>query len=233
MNADVIVVLQARMGSSRLPGKVMEPIGRRSLLAHCIQRLTAASVGPVVVATTAKAEDDGLAREASACGAAVVRGPDEDVLTRFETAAIVWSSRTVIRATADNPAIDLDAPARVLRALRAGRLDHVVESGLPYGSAVEAVRAKAIRTAGTLATEPADREHVTPYIRRDGTGFRTAVVRAPARVARPDLRFSIDTADDLIYMRAVLALSGADEAPVPLTTIIRAADALVGNVEVA
>lgn len=233
MTADVIVVLQARMGSRRLPGKVMEAIGRRSLLAHCIQRLAAADVGPVVVATTLKADDDVIAREASACGAGVVRGPDEDVLTRFATAATVWSSRVVIRATADNPAVDVEAPARVLRALRAGRLDHVVESGLPYGSAVEAVSAKAIRTAGTLAAEPADREHVTPYIRRDAATFRTVVVKAPARVARPDLRFSVDTADDLVYMRAVLALSGADEAPVPLTTIIRAADALVGNVEVA
>ena len=85
---DALVILQARMGSSRLPGKVLATLGGRSLLAQCIERLLAARVGELLVATTTRPEDEAVVAEAHAAGVAVTRGPVDDVLGRFVGALI-------------------------------------------------------------------------------------------------------------------------------------------------
>ena len=160
---DALVILQARMGSSRLPGKVLAPLGDRSLLAQCIERLVAARVGEVLVATTTRPEDEAVVAEAHAAGVAVVRGPVDDVLGRFVAALDGWTGPYVIRATADNPFVDFDGPARLLRVLDGGA-DYAFEEGLPVGAAVEAMRVEVLREAGELAVTPYEREHVTPFI---------------------------------------------------------------------
>lgn len=231
--SDAIVVLQARMGSTRLPGKSMQMIGDRSLLAHCVDRLLAADVGRVIVATTTGSEDDALAAEATRRGAEVVRGPADDVLARYALAATDWSSRFVIRATADNPAVDVNAPRRILRVLRFGGADYVAERHLPYGAGVEGIRVEALLRAAHDASHRSDREHVTPFIRRMTTTFRAVELDAPADVSRPDLRFTVDTDVDLEYMRRVLERAHRSPGPVPLLDIIRTADRLDRTVEVA
>src|SRR5579862_3687749 len=189
------IVLQARMGSTRLPGKVLADLRGQPILAHCVERLRASSGLPVIVATTTKPEDDCLVREAERLGAAVVRGPECDVLARFAQVVAEFALTTVIRATADNPAVDLDAPLRTLTALLSARADHVVDDGLPPGATVEAMSAAALLRAADLATADYDREHVTPFLKRDG--FATATVPAAAHLCCPGLRLSVDTKDDL------------------------------------
>jgi spore coat polysaccharide biosynthesis protein SpsF (cytidylyltransferase family) len=110
----------------------------------------------------------------------------------------------LVRATADNPAVDIDAAARALNLLIASGADHAIESGLPYGAAVEAMRVEALERAAELTGEPADREHVTPFIRRDNR-FKAVIAPAPMHVHRPDVRFTVDTAADLAYVRRILA----------------------------
>lgn len=220
--ADAAIVLQARMGSSRLPGKVLAPIAGRSVLAHCVERLRRAGL-PVIVATTQCEDDDRLVREASHLDVPVLRGPEHDVLARYLEVARQFGLRTLIRATADNPAVDMDAATRTLTLLLRTGADHVVEHGLPYGAAVEAVTTDALARAANLAVDAADREHVTTLIRRDPLFFALPAL-APAAVRRPDLRLTIDTHADLAYMRRVFALVGAMPGePVPLADIIAAA----------
>jgi spore coat polysaccharide biosynthesis protein SpsF len=220
------VVLQARMGSRRLPGKVLVRIGGRTILGHCLQRLMASGVGPVIVATTTGPEDDRVEEEATAIGAGVVRGFREDVLQRFMLAAARLDVEYLIRATADNPGVDIDAPARTLRALIDQHADHAVEAGLPIGGAVEAVRVDALREAASRSTCAYDREHVTPYLRQRPDEFRVVAPDAPIEVMRPDLRFTIDTPEDLMYMRAVMTHAGSGKRMVTLQELIRAADSL-------
>lgn len=216
------IVLQARMGSSRLPGKVLAPIAGRSVLAHCVERLQRSGL-PVVVATTELGEDDRVAVEAVRVGASVVRGPVDDVLARYLRAATQLGLTELVRATADNPAVDMDAPGRTLALLYRTGADHVVEHGLPYGAAVEAVSTEALARATGLATDPYDREHVTTLIRRDRR-FLALPALAPGAVRRPSVRLTIDTAADLAFMRRVFALAGAMPGePVPLVAIIAAA----------
>ena len=218
------VVLQARMGSTRLPGKVLALVGGRTMLAHCINRLRAQSNLPVIVATTTEPEDDLVARETERCGADVLRGPADDVLGRFAMAVKAYGLDDLIRATADNPAVDLDAPLRTLALLHFTGAHHIVERGLPIGAAVEAVSAKAILQADEFATEPYDREHVTPYIRREER-FRTMDGIAPGHVRAPKLRLTVDTAEDLDFVRRAFAVVDVAD-PAPLSAIIAAARTL-------
>jgi len=204
------IILQARMGSSRLPGKALATIGGRTILDHCLRRLLFAGVAPVVLATTDRAEDDALESVARGVGALVFRGETDDVLARFVAAAGAFGFDIVVRATGDNPGTDIQAPGRLIAALRNGAADYVYEDGLPYGAAVEAVTRTALLRASNEATQLSDLEHVTTYVRRHTRRFRVLQIQAPAPLRRPDVRLTVDTADDLEHVRALFERTGAD-----------------------
>ena len=224
MTVRAAVILQARMGSRRLPGKSLADLAGRSLLGHCVWRLSAGGL-PVVVATTDRAEDDAIDAEATRMGATVYRGSAEDVLARYVGAADAAGVDCVIRATGDNPAVDFEGVRRVLDVIQRTAADHVIEAGLPMGAAVEAVRVDALRRAAAAATEPGDREHVTTFVRRD-SAFTAIRAIAPATHRRPSLHVTVDTADDLDFMRAVLQPFAGCVAPPPFVDLLRVADEL-------
>jgi spore coat polysaccharide biosynthesis protein SpsF len=223
----LVIVLQARFGSRRLPGKVLEPVGRYTLLAHCIRRLQAADIGPVVVATTIEPADHAVVAEARRFGAQVFRGQTDDVLGRFVGAADEFGGHFLLRATADNPAVDIDAPGRLLKYALQSRAEYASEKGLPYGSAVELVAADTLRRLDAMALTPEDREHVTLYMKRNMRRFRATDRPAPAELRRPDLRLTIDTAEDLAFVRRVLEKVDDGPHPAPLMAIIASADAVI------
>ena len=232
MSARAAIVIQARMGSARLPGKSLAPIGGRSLLARVVERLLHQGELPVVLATTTLLEDDLLCEEADRLGVTVVRGSADDVLGRYAFAASLLGAPAIIRATADNPAVDLDAPLRTLDILLRSGADYVVDYGLPLGGTVEAMTTAALVRAAALATEPYDREHVTPFVRRDGRS-RAIDALAPTALRRLDLRFTVDTADDLDYLRRIYHEAGPAESPWPIDAFIAAADRLQARAEAA
>lgn len=232
MSARAAIVIQARMGSARLPGKSLAPIGGRSLLARVVERLLHQGELPIVLATTTLLEDDMLCEEADRLGVTVVRGSADDVLGRYAFAASLLGAPAIVRATADNPAVDLDAPLRTLDILLRSGADYVVDYGLPLGGTVEAMTTAALVRAAALATEPYDREHVTPFVRRDGRS-RAIDALAPTALRRPDLRFTVDTADDLDYMRRIYHEAGPAESPWPIDAFIAAADRLQARAEAA
>jgi spore coat polysaccharide biosynthesis protein SpsF len=221
-----LIILQARFSSSRCPGKVLAPFAGRPLVAHCLARLAAADSGPVVLATSTGADDDAVAAVAAEAGASVCRGPLEDVLARFALASRHWDGPFLVRATGDNPAVDIDGVRRVLQRLSAGA-DYVVETGLPVGGAVEGVRTDVLRESVRRATTPYDREHVTPFVRNHPEEFDVVLMPAPEALRRPDLRFTVDTPEDLDYMRRVFRAT-AGELP-SLAVVIEAADRVAGD----
>jgi len=135
VNEHTAIVLQARMGSSRLPGKVLAAINGKPVLAHCVERPRASSLR-VIVATTTGSEDDAGAETAARLGAPVLRGPSDDVLGRYAMAVEQFGLVEVVRATADNPAVDIDAPARCLALLREDGADRANGVTIPNGSAI-------------------------------------------------------------------------------------------------
>jgi spore coat polysaccharide biosynthesis protein SpsF len=224
-----VIILQARMASTRLPGKALASIGVRTLIGHCLARLRIGGAAPVVLATTTNQEDDVLVATATKYGVPAVRGSADDVLGRYVLAAQSIGARLVVRATGDNPAVDIGAPGRVLAALRSTRADHVIEDGMPYGGAVEGVTVEALVRASRLATSAADREHVTPWIRRDRTRFTAVQIPAPAALRRPDVRVTVDTRNDLAFMQDVAArMNNWSEEP-ELRSIIAVAASLASG----
>jgi spore coat polysaccharide biosynthesis protein SpsF (cytidylyltransferase family) len=202
------------MGSQRLPGKVLASIAGRPLVEHCLLRLLASDVAPVILATTRRDEDEAVAAVAARLGVPVFRGATDDVLDRFVRCADEAKLDVVIRATADNPAVDIEAPGRLLAAMKQTRTEYVGEEGLPYGAAVEAVTLDALRKQAVAIRDAFDREHVTTYVRRRRDQFTVTTLDAPAAIKRPDVRLTVDTAHDLEQMRRLYAGVGTGLRPV-------------------
>jgi len=223
MNTHAGIILQARLGSTRLPGKALARIGSLTILEHCLARLQAGGAGEVVLATTDRREDDVLASLGRAAGARVFRGNAEDVLERIASAVARFGYEHVVRATADNPGVDIECAGRLLLALQEYGADYAIEAGLPYGSTVEAMTRDALFRAAAGADRADDREHVTPYIRRRLDEFHVVQLAAPPGLRRPELRLTVDTREDLSYMRELYRRTSQDLPS--LQALIAAADA--------
>jgi spore coat polysaccharide biosynthesis protein SpsF len=200
-----LAFLQARMGSARLPGKVLMRIQGQSILERAIRRLRAARLlDGVVVLTTMLPQDDVIEQEGRSAGADVFRGPELDVLHRFQEASDRFAPDLVIRATADNPLIDIGSVDRIVSALKHRKLDWCMETGLPVGAATEVMTAGALRRVDSSATEQRHREHVTLYIKENPLEFRTALLEAPGAVRRPEISLTVDTPEDFEFVNQMI-----------------------------
>ncbi len=214
----VMAFLQARMGSSRLRGKVLMPIQGRSILERAIRRLLAARViDDVAVLTTRLGEDDVIAAESRRLGVRVYRGPELDVLARFYEASRKFRPDIIIRATADNPLIEIGSIDRTVNALRAGSLEYCMEQDLPYGAATEAFTAGALERLHHRAKAPSHREHVTLYIKDHPESFRASFPTAPDIFRYPHVRLTVDTPEDFVFMDQLLQRVPEGEQPLSLT----------------
>ena len=201
----VVAVIQARMTSTRLPGKVLEPIGDRSLLAWCVAGVRAVpDVATIVVATTTEPQDDPLVEAAAALGVEVHRGPVFDVLTRCFGAVAPFEPELVLRQTADNPFPDPWVAAAQIRAVLGG-LDYIGIAGWPIGIASEVCRMDAFTTAMHEATAAAEREHVMPFLYRHPERFDIGALPrfAPLPAGGERWRYTVDTPADLELARAL------------------------------
>ena len=213
----VVAFLQARMGSTRLPGKVLMSIQGQSILERAIRRLRAAvRVDEVAVLTTRCREDDAIVEEAHRLGAWVYRGPELDVLARFYEASENFRPEIIIRATADNPMIDIGSVNRIIEALRCGNLDFCMERDLPIGAATEAITANALRAVHLQAREPHHREHVTLYIKDHPEGYSVSFPEPPDYLRFPQIRLTVDTTEDFRFVDQLIRMLPEGENPLPL-----------------
>ncbi len=199
-------MVQARTGSSRLPGKVLLPLGDRPMLAFMLARLEALQVDELVVATSTEASDDAVAELAEAAGLPVVRGSETDVLARFIAAVDAHPAATIVRLTADCPFMD---PEIVHQALAvhatsdAAYTSNTLVRTYPDGLDVEVVAAAALRVAAAESVDPVEHEHVTPFVYRRPERFTLRA--ALGRDLLGDERWTVDTAGDLERARAIVA----------------------------
>ena len=207
----VVAVIQARMGSTRLPGKVLERIQGLPLIAWTIGGMRAIrGVSTVVVATTTSPEDDAVATLADGLGVGVHRGSARDVLARCFDAVAPFEPDVVVRQTADNPFADPGVASGQVRRLIDADEDYVGIEGWPLGIAAEACRFSALSIAQREAVDDADREHVMPFLYRHPERFRIGrLARASAgRPAAAIARYTVDTGADLAFARALAARLG-------------------------
>ncbi len=201
--ANVVAVITARLGSSRLPGKVLADLGGQSLLAHVIGSVRQAKgVDAIVVATTQKPEDELLAASALELGVEVFRGSEEDVLERFYLAAKAFGAEVVVRLTVDNPLLPAELVDQVVERHLATAADYTcnfLPPSFPDGFEVEVLSMAVLDQLHRNAKKPEEREHVTWYIRTHPEEFH--IENVAAEVDRSDLLLSVDTPDDLERVR--------------------------------
>lgn len=209
-----LAIVQARMSSSRLPGKVLMPLGGLPLILFMLARVRRARlVDDIVLATSTDASDDELAQVVQAAGYRVHRGPLDDVLARFAGAAAASPARVLVRLTGDCPLIDPAIVDRVVQRVASGDCDYCTNGDpatYPDGLDVEAFTHAALREAHEQARLPSEREHVTPWLRAHPERVRVASVRGAVDLSA--LRWTVDHADDLALVRALVDGLGAERA---------------------
>ena len=199
-------IIQARMNSARLPGKVLAELCGRTVLEHIIGRLRhVRRIGKIVVATSRLEQDDPIAQASSKAGVPCFRGSLEDVLDRFLQAAEEHGMNHVIRVTGDNPVIDPELVKSLVQFYEEKKLDYASAKdpqSFPPGTACEIVSLDTLRRVASLTSAEEDREHVTWYIVQHPEQFRVAFLPAPER-GRPFIRLALDEERDLRVLREV------------------------------
>lgn len=200
-----VVIVQARMTSTRLPGKVLLPLAGRPMLQCLLERLQRVrGVDQVVVATTTNATDDPIVTLCQSLGVPTHRGSEHDVLSRYAEAAAASQADVVVRVTSDCPLLAPALVEDVLAAYQAGDCDYasnMLEPRYPYGMAVEVFSAAALHEAHAQARQPAEREHVTPYLYWHPQRFRLRSVRSPVDLSAH--RWTVDTPEDYQLVRLI------------------------------
>lgn len=213
----VRILVQARMGSSRLPGKIASDMAGRTLLARVVQRLAAAGDSvpggvEVRVATSMAPGDDVTEALCRALGVPCFRGSETDVLARYVAAsADLPDNATLVRATADNPLYCPRRTAALLAEHHQSGADYTAIDDLSY-VVPEAMRVGALRAMERVAHTPYCREHVTPYFRQRREAFRVVLLPPTWQGLRPEIRLTVDTLEELQRMRRLCAaLAGKED----------------------
>jgi spore coat polysaccharide biosynthesis protein SpsF len=214
-------IVQARMGSTRLPGKVLRQLAGRTVLERVVRAARDSGVlDELVVATTDEAIDDAVVAECEKIGVPVHRGPVDDVLTRFLGVLDAYDSDTVLRFTADCPLLDPELIALAARIFAAAPyvdyLSTSIARTLPRGLDVEVVRTEVLRSIDKLATEHFHRTHVTSYIYSHPEDF--TVLGLTMQPDLSHLRLTLDTADDWRLIEAIIEHFGDVSVPVRTLT---------------
>jgi spore coat polysaccharide biosynthesis protein SpsF len=206
-----VAIVQARLGSTRLPGKVLMPLVGRPMLWHIVDRLRRA-VPNVGVATSDRDTDEPLRAFCREANIPVFAGDENDVLDRFYRAAQEFGGDPVLRITADCPFVDPELVGKLLAMYERGQYDHIgVATGavafhdkgahFPDGLDAECIRLEALARAHREATETSDREHVTPYLYRVPGRFRNGMLMAEED--HGSLRWTVDHAADFEVVKRV------------------------------
>jgi spore coat polysaccharide biosynthesis protein SpsF len=209
----VIAIIQARMGSTRLPGKVLTDLGGDTVLARVVSRARRCSlVNDVAVATSTDPDDDAIVKECQRLRIRAFRGSEQDVLDRYYRTAQETKAEAVVRITSDCPLIDPGVSDKIIQAFLDVRPDYasnVLERTYPRGLDTEVMTFTALESAWQNAREPHQREHVTPYLYQHPERFRLLSVTGERDYGQ--YRWTLDTPEDLEFLRAVYARRGESE----------------------
>jgi spore coat polysaccharide biosynthesis protein SpsF len=204
----IIATIEARMSSTRLPGKVLLPAAGKPLLEHLVERLRRVRhLDGIVIATTVKGIDDPIVRLASKLDVGYFRGSEDDVLGRVLGAARTFCADVIVEITSDCPLIDPEVVESCIDGYFAKNVDYAsnfLQETYPRGMATQVFATRVLDEVNQLTQDPVDREHVSLYIYSHSDKYRLTNVMAPRNLARPELRLTLDTLEDYDVIKAVL-----------------------------
>jgi spore coat polysaccharide biosynthesis protein SpsF len=208
----VVAIVQARMGSTRLPGKVLMDICGETMLARVVSRVKRSKlINEVLVATTDRAADDAIVAECKKLSVPVSRGDQDDVLDRYFRAAQLSKAEVIVRITSDCPLIDPEVTDKTIAAFLENRPDYVsncLVRTYPRGLDTEVISFAALSRAWQVARKPYEREHVTPYIIEHPAEFKHLSVTCEEDFS--EHRWTIDTPEDLALVREIFSRLNGD-----------------------
>ncbi|MBI5571092.1 MAG: hypothetical protein HY914_14200 [Desulfomonile tiedjei] len=231
--ARIIAIVQARVSSTRLPGKVLRPLNGEPAIVHVMRRVKACSIlDAVYLATSIKSENDPLEQLAKEHGWMCYRGSEEDVLSRFVD--VVRSDRAdiVVRGSGDNMAIDPEVIRSTVEKLQRDRLDvcspFLDDYTYPFGAGAEVSTADCLLRLDedTRNADPSYREHIHSYAYDHRDRYRVARLDAPPGLSRPDIRISVDTLEEFEVMEAIYRKLAHRRSLFSLAELIRVWDEL-------
>lgn len=195
------------MASSRLPGKVLAQVDGKPMLERMIERLKhAPSLSEIVIATTQNTSDDAVEELARRLKVGIWRGSEDDVLSRVLDAAQAHGADVIVELTGDCPLIDPAIVERVIdqyKALGADYVSNVLKRSYPIGMDTQVFATSILADVARRTSDPADREHVSLFIYRHPELYSLANVEADSFSHRPELRLTLDTAEDLEVIRKI------------------------------
>ena len=201
----IISIIQARMSSSRLPGKVLMPLANKPVLWHVVERIKACkTISEVVVATSTDKTDDAVEAWCQGAGVSCYRGSLNDVLDRYYQAAKLHKADTVLRITADCPAVDPTVVDEVVQAYLAGEYEFYGLAGeFPDGLDCTVFAFTALERAWKEATLPSEREHVGPYIEKHPEIFKSGALKKFTGLSHH--RWTLDEPRDYEFLKTVFS----------------------------
>ena len=211
---NIVAIIQARMGSSRLPGKVLLDLEGETVLARVVRRLQRSRrISRIVVATTTAPGDEAITSECENLQVSCFRGSEQDVLDRYYQAAQANAADAVVRVTSDCPLIDPDLVDETVEVFRDQHADYASNASprtYPRGLDTEVFTFDALDRAWREACEPHQREHVTPYFYEHPQIFKLASLSGAADYSR--YRWTLDTREDMELLRAIYSsFDGRDD----------------------
>lgn len=222
----VLCILQARMGSTRLPGKVLLKVKGIPLLEHEVKRIKRSkTINTIVIATTVNKEDNAIENLARRIGVDCFRGSEKDVLDRYYQCALLYPEfSAIVRVTGDCPLIDPVVIDKAVSLLQKGSFDYVsnVEFGkerFPNGMDVEVFTRKTLEEVAAKARLASEREHVTLFIRRNKEKFKNMNVGAPADFSR--FRLTVDYPEDFEVVKFVIEHSPEDASYLEYVSLLK------------
>ncbi|MFH0840004.1 MAG: glycosyltransferase family protein [Candidatus Omnitrophota bacterium] len=199
------IIVQARTGSTRLPGKVLLKVLNKSVLEHLIERLMRAkAVDRIIVATTIAQDDNKIVDLAAKMGISAYQGSEEDVLDRFYQTALQFGLKDIVRITADCPLMDPSVIDKGIECYFSSATDYasnVLERTYPDGEDVEVFSFDALRRAWKETRLRSEREHVTLYVRKHPEKFKLTNFKNEINIA--DKRWTLDREEDFIFVKKV------------------------------
>lgn len=206
------IITQARMGSTRLPGKVMKTVNGRPLLDYHLVRAQETDL-PVIVATSDKPDDDVIVDFCEKKNIPIWRGSEEDVLSRYVDAAERYEIDPVIRITSDCPLIDPELLLEGFHQFKETGVDYlrtVPDSPLPHGLDFQIISLLALRESNHQTTDPYDREHVVPFIEKHDR-FRKKQFKTKSSEDHSDIRITVDYPEDFQLIQLLIEKHNAHE----------------------
>lgn len=221
-NSGIGIIIQARMGSTRLPGKILMPIGGKVLLEHILFRLgMLCHPVTIVLATTDTRKDDIVKNFCDAHAVACYRGSENNVLDRYYQCAVQFGFRHIVRLTGDNPFPDIEELDSLITLHLSARTDYANSfASLPIGTGAEIFTFEALKKSRQEGTEPHQLEHVNEYIIEHPELFSTVTLNVASNKKRPEVRLTVDTEDDYERVCFIVVHSCSEFVSIPQAILL-------------